>query len=84
MLIGHLDEKTRDTVRPSIITVVVMLRSFQIFCAQNISQTLLCVINVLTGGDSVMTTHIAVDLLRKLVVNEVSGGGEGTMMKGNL
>jgi len=73
MLIGHLDEKTRDTVRLSISFDFPTPRSFQIFCAQNISQTLLCVINVLTGGDSIMTTHIAVDLLRKLVVNEVSG-----------
>uniref|UniRef100_A0A914GXF9 Protein CIP2A n=1 Tax=Globodera rostochiensis TaxID=31243 RepID=A0A914GXF9_GLORO len=56
VLVGYLDEKTRDTV----------------YSSQNISQTFLCIFNILSSAapDVLMTTHIAVDLLRRLVINQ--------------
>uniref|UniRef100_A0A183C035 NUC173 domain-containing protein n=1 Tax=Globodera pallida TaxID=36090 RepID=A0A183C035_GLOPA len=40
--------------------------------SQNISQTFLCIFNILSSAapDVLMTTHIAVDLLRRLVINQ--------------
>ncbi|VDD92387.1 unnamed protein product [Enterobius vermicularis] len=56
VLVGYLEEKLRDTV----------------FCARNIPQTFQCVFNVLAIGDCLMTRHIAVDLLKRLVLSDVS------------
>ncbi|VDK85075.1 unnamed protein product [Litomosoides sigmodontis] len=57
VLVGFLEEKLRDTV----------------FCSRNIPQTFRCVFNVLILGDYLMTRHIAVDLLKRLVISEPSG-----------
>ncbi|VBB27364.1 unnamed protein product [Acanthocheilonema viteae] len=56
VLVGFLEEKLRDTV----------------FCARNIPQTFRCVFNVLILGDHLMTRHIAVDLLKRLIINNSS------------
>ncbi|CAG9535336.1 unnamed protein product [Cercopithifilaria johnstoni] len=57
VLVGFLEEKLRDTV----------------FCARNIPQTFRCVFNVLILGDHLMTRHIAVDLLKRLIISDSSG-----------
>ncbi|GMT14695.1 hypothetical protein PFISCL1PPCAC_5992 [Pristionchus fissidentatus] len=54
VLIGFLEEKLRELI----------------YCPQNIAQTFQCVFNVLILGDTLMTRHIAADLLRRLVVSE--------------
>ncbi|KAM3718370.1 Protein CIP2A [Dirofilaria immitis] len=54
VLVGFLEEKLRDTV----------------FCFRNIPQTFRCIFNVLILGDHLMTRHIAVDLLKRLIVND--------------
>lgn len=56
VLVGFLEEKLRDTV----------------FCSRNIPQTFRCVFNVLILGDHLMTRHIAVDLLKRLIINDCS------------
>lgn len=58
VLIGYLDENNRNTV----------------FSPQNISQAFVCIFNVLGSADSIMTVHIASDLLRKLIIAETVGG----------
>uniref|UniRef100_A0A158Q819 Protein CIP2A n=1 Tax=Elaeophora elaphi TaxID=1147741 RepID=A0A158Q819_9BILA len=57
VLVGFLEEKLRDTV----------------FCSRNIPQTFRCVFNVLILGDHLMTRHIAVDLLKRLIIDDFSG-----------
>lgn len=57
-LIEYLDEKIRDTI----------------FSPQNISQTFLCIFNVLSSSDSLMTIHTAVNLLKRIVVSESAFG----------
>ncbi|KAL3071896.1 hypothetical protein niasHS_008228 [Heterodera schachtii] len=58
VLVGYLDEKSRDTV----------------YSPQNISQTFLCIFNILSSAspvdDVLMTTHIAADLLHRLVIGQ--------------
>ena len=56
VLVGYLDEKTRDIV----------------YSSQNLSQTFLCIFNILgtSSPDVLMTTHISVDLLRRLIVRQ--------------
>ncbi|GMS84453.1 hypothetical protein PENTCL1PPCAC_6628, partial [Pristionchus entomophagus] len=54
VLIGFLEEKLRELI----------------YCPQNIAQTFQCVFNVLILGDTLMTRHIAADLLKRLVVSE--------------
>uniref|UniRef100_A0AAF5Q257 Protein CIP2A n=1 Tax=Wuchereria bancrofti TaxID=6293 RepID=A0AAF5Q257_WUCBA len=56
VLVGFLEEKLRDMV----------------FCSRNIPQTFRCVFNVLILGDHLMTRHIAVDLLKRLIINDCS------------
>uniref|UniRef100_A0A915DTS8 Large ribosomal subunit protein uL10 n=1 Tax=Ditylenchus dipsaci TaxID=166011 RepID=A0A915DTS8_9BILA len=54
VLIGYLDERTRDVI----------------FSSQNASQTFFCIFNVLgSGEENLMTIHIAVDLLLRLVIS---------------
>ncbi|EFO27564.2 hypothetical protein LOAG_00913 [Loa loa] len=57
VLVGFLEEKLRDTI----------------FCSRNIPQTFRCVFNVLILGDHLMTRHIAIDLLKRLIINDSSG-----------
>ncbi|KAI1715252.1 protein CIP2A [Ditylenchus destructor] len=57
VLIGYLDERTRDVV----------------FSSKNMSQAFICIFNVLGSGDqALMTVHIAVDLLCRLVISSPS------------
>uniref|UniRef100_A0A7E4W858 Protein CIP2A n=1 Tax=Panagrellus redivivus TaxID=6233 RepID=A0A7E4W858_PANRE len=52
VLVGYLNEETRDVI----------------FAPTHISETFFCVFNVIKGGGSFMTRHVAIDLLRRLII----------------
>uniref|UniRef100_A0A914YB67 CIP2A N-terminal domain-containing protein n=1 Tax=Panagrolaimus superbus TaxID=310955 RepID=A0A914YB67_9BILA len=60
-MVGYLHEQTRDVV----------------FSPPHLSETFLCIFNIMKSRENIMTRHVAVDLCRRLIISDSSSTSLG-------